>query len=227
MSVRFERHVLVRPYEPSDRGRVRHVCFATGFMGEPVDWQWRDAESFSDVFSAYYTDVEPQSASVVEIDGVVCGYLLGCIDSRAARNPARIAGRHIVRRGIAFRPGTAGMIWRSVGDVIGDLARRRVRMADLDFDDERWPAHLHIDLLAEARGHGAGQALVRGWLTELRMRQVRGCFLQTMAENTRAIRFFEAMGFERHGGPILVPGMRQRDGSRLHIQAMVQDLRTG
>lgn len=214
------RDVVVRPYEARDRARVREICFVTGFMGEPIDWQWRDAESFSDMFSGYYTDGEPESASVVEIDGLVCGYLLGCIDASKAWNPALVACRHAVRRGIAFRRGTAGMCWRSVGDVVGDLARRRVRVADLEFADERFPAHLHIDLLAEARGCGAGPALVRGWLTELRMRKVPGCYLQTMDENTRAIAFFESMGFARHGDPVPAPGMRARDGSRLHIQVM-------
>ena len=31
---------------------------STGFMGEPVDWMWRDQESFSDIFTGYWTDRE-------------------------------------------------------------------------------------------------------------------------------------------------------------------------
>src|SRR5437868_443829 len=104
----------IRPYEPRDRDAVRDICYVTGYMGDPVDWQWRDRESFSDMFSGYYTDREPESALVVEIDGVVRGYLLGCVDSEKAWNAAAIAARHVVRRGIAFRRGTAGMVWRSV-----------------------------------------------------------------------------------------------------------------
>ena len=39
------------------------------------------------MFTSYYTDAEPQSALVAELDGEVAGYLLGCVDSRRAWNP--------------------------------------------------------------------------------------------------------------------------------------------
>lgn len=203
---------------------MRAVCFGTGYMGEPVDWQWRDAESFADMFTGYYTDREPASAFVVEVNGVVEGYLLGCLDSGAAWNPATVAGRHIVRRGIAFRPGTAGVVWRTFADGAIDLARRRVKLSDFDFADPRWPAHLHIDLLPPARGGGAGRQLVQGWFAMLRDRGITGCHLGTMAENTGAIAFFTAMGFRRFGAPQLIPGLRARDGGRMHSQTMVVDL---
>ena len=118
--------VTIRPYEGRDRAAVRHVCHVTGYMGEPAAWMWRDVESFADLFTSYYTDAEPHSALVVELDGVVAGYLLGCVDSTAAWNPASIFGRHFVRRGIGFRPGTAGMVWRSFGDVVVAAARAGV-----------------------------------------------------------------------------------------------------
>lgn len=216
--------VAIRAYEPRDRDAVRAICVATGFMGEPATWMWRDEPSFADTFSGYYTDLEPTSALVADLDGEVVGYLLGCRDSRRATNPAVVVGRHVIRRGIAVRPGTAGILWRSLGDVIVDLARRRVHARDLVFDDPRWPAHLHINLLPVARGHGVGARLVRCWLDQLRDDGVPGCHLQTMVENTGAVAFFEAMGFRRHGEPVLAPGERTRAGARTHIQRMVHDL---
>ena len=122
--------MVIRPYEPRDSPAVRAICVATGFMGEPATWMWRDTASFADVFSGYYTDHEPGSAGVAELDGEVVGYLLGCRDSRRATDPARVVARHVLLRGIALRPGTAGILWRSVGDVLVDLARRRVRPSD-------------------------------------------------------------------------------------------------
>lgn len=217
--------VVVRPYEPNDRPRVRHICYVTGYIGDPVEWQWRDAESFSDLFSGYYTDAEPESALVAEIDGEVMGYLLGCVDSSKAWNPASVFGRQVMRRGIALRPGTAGFVWRSVGDVIVDAARKRLPPAP--FADPRWPAHLHIDLLREARGRGVGAALMRRWLDNLRRAGVPGCHLETIAENTGAIAFFESMGFERRRRPVPAPGMRSPRGERHHLQVMVQSLQVG
>jgi GNAT superfamily N-acetyltransferase len=216
--------VVVRPYRSADRSQVRHVCYETGYMGDPATWFWRDAESFSDMFSGYYTDREPESAFVVEIDGVVSGYLLGAIDASTTWNPATVAGRHIVRRGIAFRPGTAPFIWRSVKDGLLDIGLRRVKTSDLDFEDPRWPAHLHIDLLPIARGRGAGRRLVASWFDRLRSAGVAGCHLQTLAENADAIPFFEAVGFRRFGPPHLIPGFRTPAGARHHLLTMVCDL---
>ena len=198
------------------------MCYRTGYMGEPVDWQWRDEESFADLFTSYYTDAEPDSAFAIERAGTICGYLLGCLDSEQAWKPQTIVGRHLVRRGLAFRPGTAPVIWRTMGDTLVDVARRRVAVRDLEFSDPRWPAHLHIDLLPEARGQGLGRQLVQRWFEVLHAHHDRGCHLQTMAENSNALAFFESVGFERLGAPVLTPGLRTRAGGRLHIQVMVR-----
>jgi ribosomal protein S18 acetylase RimI-like enzyme len=214
----------VRGYEAPDRQRIREICHETGFMGDSIAWQWRDVESFADMWSGYYTDREPESAFVVEIDGRVEGYLLGCVDTASAWKPEAVAMRHVVRRGILVRPGTAGVLWRFLADIAVDTARRRVDLGELEFSDPRWPAHLHIDLMPVARGRGAGSEMMRRWLDLLREKDVGGCHLQTYAENAPGIAFFEACGFRQYGPPQLVPGMRSPSGDRMHTQTMVREL---
>lgn len=214
--------ITIRPYEQDDRASVRHICFVTGYMGEPVDWLWHDAESFADLFTSYYTDAEPESALVAEVDGDVAGYLLGCVDSRRAWNPAGLFLRNMIMRQTAFRPGTARMVWRSFGDVALDAARRRLPPAPVH--DDRWPAHLHIDLLPRLRGCGVGSRLIRRWLAKLEDIGVPGCHLETIGENHKAIAFFEAMGFERRRKPALAPGLRSPSGDRHTIQLMVRTI---
>ncbi len=215
--------MIVRAFQPADRTAVRRICHQTGYMGEPAGWYWADEESFADVWSGYYTDREPESASVVEIDGQVAGYLLGCRDTAAAPDPASVIGRHLIGgRHLLFRPGTAGFIWRSLADIAVDAARRRLPRRS--FADPRWPAHLHIDLLPQARGRGAGRLLMTRWLDQLRSEGIPGCHLETLAENHKAIAFFEAMGFHRKGKPHVVPGLRSPGGARHHVQLMVQEL---
>lgn len=216
--------VTIRPYAPTDRAAVRRICFLTGFAGAPVDYQWADEDSFADMFTGYYTDHEPGSAFVVVTGGRVTGYLLGCRDSTLAWSPVEPAVRHVVRRGLAFRPGTAGFVWRAVADAACDRVRHGIRPTDHAFADAAYPAHLHIDLLPEARGRGAGARLVQTWLDVLRRDGVPGCHLQTLYENTDAITFFEAVGFRRHGDPLLLPGQRSPAGARVHGQTMVQSL---
>jgi GNAT superfamily N-acetyltransferase len=103
-----------------------------------------------------------------------------------------------------------------------DSLRDRER-ASGDFFDVRWPAHLHVNLLPEARGTGLGSALMARWLAALREDGSRGCHLATLVENVRAGRFFERSAFRNHGEATLIAGMRDRSGQRLHQQIMVRD----
>jgi ribosomal protein S18 acetylase RimI-like enzyme len=212
----------IRPYEARDRDAVRRICFQTGYMGDPVRWQWADAESFADLFTSWYTDREPESALVVEVDGEVAGYLLGCRDSRRLATPPALLARHVLLRGLLVRPGTAPLMWRGAADVGRSLIIGRV--APTVFDDPRWPAHLHIDLLPKARCAGIGRQLVTRWLDTLREEGIVGCHLETWAENDGAVAFFEAMGFRRRGEPVAMPGVRSPEGHRHHTQLMVRSL---
>jgi ribosomal protein S18 acetylase RimI-like enzyme len=193
-------------------------------MGDSPHWYWRDVESFADLWSRYYTDQEPESLFVAaRPDGVVVGYLLGCVDSTRANEFNQLLYYHAVRRYCLLRPGTAEFMWRSVTDVLRDnlIGRRPV---PAPFHDRRWPAHLHINLLPEARAGGVGRRLMTHWLDRLHELDVPGCHIETMAENSRAIAFFEAMGFGKRGAPLMVPGMRRREGGRMHLLRLVQDL---
>src|SRR5437773_8525526 len=67
----------IRNYKPSDRGAVRNLCCATGFLGDPIDPVFQDRELFADFLTTYYTDHEPESSFVLEVDGEIRGYLLG------------------------------------------------------------------------------------------------------------------------------------------------------
>src|ERR671937_239612 len=64
-------------YQTSDRAAVRKLCCATGFLGDPIDPVFQDRELFADFLTTYYTDHEPESSFVLEVDGEIRGYLLG------------------------------------------------------------------------------------------------------------------------------------------------------
>jgi ribosomal protein S18 acetylase RimI-like enzyme len=216
--------LAIRAYRPADRARIREICHRTGYMGEPADAYWRDRESFADVWTAWYTDHEPESCFVACDPAAagrpdeVRGYLSGCVDTLRAPRPAQAIARQILRRGLLLLPGTAGFLWRGIADSL------RERGPEDSLRDPAYPAHLHIDLLPEARGSGAGGALMQAWLTRLRSLGVPGCHLITLHENVAGIAFFEAMGFRRHGEPQRVAGMRTRQGARMHQQVMVREL---
>ena len=69
---------ITRPYRPSDRGAIRDLCCETGFLGEPIDSVFSDHKLFADYLTSYYTDWEPESTWVGEVDGEIVGYLTAC-----------------------------------------------------------------------------------------------------------------------------------------------------
>ena len=216
--------ITVRPYRPGDRAAVRQICHFTGYMGDPISWQWRDRESFADTFSSYYTDREPESSLVAELDGQVVGYLLGCRRSALVGDPIQPIYRHLLGRGLLVRAGTAGVLWRSVRDGLVELAHRRPLARELS--DPAFPAHLHINLLPAARGQGVGRQLVSRWFATLVAEGVPGCHLATWAENAGAIAFFGSVGFRPLGPAVAMPGMRSPSGARHHVQWMATELPT-
>src|SRR5207302_10591938 len=72
-----EKEFTIRSYRPTDRCAVRRRCCQTGFLGEPIDPVYQDHVLFADFLTSYYTDKEPESSFVLEIDGEIRGYLLG------------------------------------------------------------------------------------------------------------------------------------------------------
>lgn len=69
--------ITVRNYQSGDREVVRRLCCETGFLGKAIDPVFEDRELFADYLTAYYTDIEPEAAFVLEQNGIVKGYLLG------------------------------------------------------------------------------------------------------------------------------------------------------
>ena len=210
--------VTVRPFEAHDREPIRRMTHLVGYMGGPADWYWRHAESFADIWTSYYTDHEPESLFVAMEGRKLVGYLTGCVDSQMAPSPAWAITKADLRYALFLRPGTAGFFWRGVVDALVQRGTPRGQL-----DDSRWPSHLHINLLPEARGLGVGASLMNAWLLRLRQAGSPGCHLGTLLENERAIRFFEHQGFVRFGAPQLAPGMRTPSGGRHHLQFMVRD----
>jgi hypothetical protein len=155
---------------------------------------------------------------VAVMDGALVGYLAGCVDSSAFPSESERMAQAIRKYRLFLRPRTAAFFARGLVDLAWAALRRQPTAGE--FYDARWPAHLHINVAREARGTGAADGLMTRWFDRLDAVGSPGCHLQTLVENTRAVRFFERMGFAKHGPTPLVPGIRH-DGKRLHQQTMV------
>ncbi len=184
--------VLIRKYRPEDRQALRTICYDTGLMGEPIDPYFGCADLFADYWMNYYTDHEPESAFVAEMNGGVVGYLVGCKDTcvyrevqknvvmPAIRRKLFTFGYRIDRRFFAFVFRYLRSMWRG------------------EFPDEpadAFPAHLHMNVVDGCRNAGIGSKLLAEYLEYLRKNGVRGLHLGTTSYNKLAVPFYGKWGF--------------------------------
>jgi len=212
--------IEVRPYDVADRDELVSVVFEAAGQGAPSSEVWGHHASLAEVYLTPYLDLEPDSVFVVTVDGRPAGYLAGCVDESSFPSEEERTSAAIKKYRLFRMPGPRRFFLGAALDT-ALLKLRRVPTAG-EFTDPRWPSHLHIDLMPEARGAGAAAGLMELWFARLREVGSPGCYLQTSAENTRAVAFFERVGFRKYGDNAVVPGMRYA-GERMHQQTMVWD----
>src|SRR6516164_5907732 len=181
---------LIRGYRRSDREAVRKLCCSTGFLGEPIDPVYEDRELFADFLTTYYTDHEPESSFVLELDGEICGYLLGSrrplLNQLYAFQQNLVLGFRALLRFPRYNQRSRRFIrwmlthgWREV-----PAAPRRV-------------PHFHINLLPEARKVSTARALMSAYLSYLyRSGEKRVCGQIITFESRRGEKMFARYGFK-------------------------------
>jgi len=183
---------VVRPYRPEDRETLRAICADTGFLGKPIDPAFEDRELFADYLTAYYTDVEPESTFVCEIDGVVKGYLMGSRFPKKKEAYERRTLPGLVARGLwryFTRPYNAAS--RKYVHWILTQARKEQPFTPPDIP------HFHFNIRPEARSVGATRELVDIYLKYLVDNGEKQVYGQVVTyESRRGTRMFERYGFK-------------------------------
>lgn len=213
----------VRTFSEVDRPALRSIVRAAG-EGTPSASLWGHEDSEAAIYLDPYMLHAPDSLFLAFDDGELVGYLTGCLDTAAFPSESDRIDRAITDHKLLTKAGPIRFFFRAAVDSLGAKIRRQPTAGD--FDDPRWPAHLHINIIPAARGTGAARALMQAWDARLAEHGSPGCHLQTLTENVRAVRFLEKHGYIPHGPALAVPGLRE-DGRRLHQQTMVRPAADG
>jgi ribosomal protein S18 acetylase RimI-like enzyme len=178
----------VRPYRPEDRAAVRHIAYLTGLFGDPITAFVPDEELFADLWTTVYTDVFSELALVATLEAQTVGYIIGVANGRALTMAYL---RHVLPLVASRSIRGEYRNWRKSLPYIVRLALEPAAHAPL----EDFPAHLHINLLEQARGHGLGRALLEQFLLQLEALGVPGVQLSTTDRNVAAVHLYERFGF--------------------------------
>lgn len=180
----------IRPFRPGDEPALADICLKTADAGADATGALADDDLWAEIYVLPYVARHPDLAFVVEAeDGRVIGYIVAAPDTAAFEEWFRT--EWWPRRAQRW-PRPAAASTRQDGIVLSAYARG----AEADAFAAEYPAHLHIDLLPEAQGHGLGRRLIDTLVAELRRRGVVGLHLVASADNAGAIAFYPRVGFE-------------------------------
>lgn len=179
----------IRKYTSTDREAVRRLCCDTGFLGKPIDPVFEDRELFADYLTAYYTDIEPEAAFVLEHHGNIKGYLLGC------RHPGRQKIFDFFQNSRLFVTGI--LRYKRYNSATRAYIRWILRDSWKEVPPApRGTAHFHFNVLPEARNLASTQTMVNLFIDYLRANGEKEVFGQLVTfESRRGTKVLERFGF--------------------------------
>ncbi|MDT3330119.1 MULTISPECIES: GNAT family N-acetyltransferase [Microbacterium] len=179
----------IRPFRPGDEPALSEICLRTADAGSDATGIFEDDAIWGHIWALPYAERHPDLVFVVEDgNGTPVGYVVATDDTdgfeewfRTQWWP-RFANRW---------PKPEAEVTRQDGTLLYAYGRgEKPERYAADF-----PAHLHIDLLPQAQGQGAGRRLIETLFAALRERGVAGLHLVASAENTGAMAFYTRLGF--------------------------------
>jgi GNAT superfamily N-acetyltransferase len=190
MSTNFS---ILREKDPAWWTDIRDICCATGGSNggiEPERWDF-----FGELWVGPYQKLAPQWTYVVLKDQAVVGYLTGCPVTRAFEVEKKYKFDVLLALKIFFgyfrkNNDTRRFLRRFFG--LDKSPEKSFSKKTLKHINDNYPAHLHMNLLSEARGLGAGRALLNSYFADLRSKSISGVHL-FCGEDAR--KFYQKMDF--------------------------------
>ena len=183
--------VVIRHYRRDDRPFVRNIAWNTAFLGDSAGVFFDNKEILSDFLTLYFTDYEPESSFVAEIDVRVIGYLIGArnIDVLNRIFFVRILPRLVTKavvRGVFFSKKNILFMTNALRSFLKGEFR-------VPYFLKYYPALLHINIEKKFRALGIGALLIEAYLNYLNKAGIEGLHLATVSDV--AVGFFKKQGF--------------------------------
>ncbi len=182
----------IRKFESKDRKEVRQITHDTAFMGQPASVFFDGQEIISDSLSLYFTDYEPESCFVCQVDQEVAGYLFGAKNMAVSE---KLISKKIIPR--IFWPALTSKVLLKKKNIVFIfkvlLSLIKGEFVAPDFK-KMYPAILHINIKDGYRNLGIGSKLISAYLEYLKKEKITGVHLATMSKE--AGNFFTKQGFQ-------------------------------
>jgi ribosomal protein S18 acetylase RimI-like enzyme len=183
--------VRIRACQPGDLDDLYRICLLTADGGQDATSLYSDPSLPGHVYAGPYPAFEPSLAFVAEDSEGVCGYVLGALDSRAFEERCERDWWPALR--VRYpEPDSEARLSAQERFAIHDIHHPWRAADDLA---ERFPSHLHIDLLPRLQGRGFGRRMMATLTQALREKGSPGVHLLVGRGNQRAAGFYRHLGF--------------------------------
>ncbi len=169
--------MTIRPYEEKDKEAVKAICLGNSDVFPDLS----KTDQFVELmFCDYYIECEPENCFVaVEEDDIPYGYVYGALDYDTYAKKFMEIYYPRIRSLSLYRALCA-----------------RVEMRDHAMYKEKYPAHLHIDVLEGRRSGGTGSQLISRFCENVKEKGAGGVMLIVGKENVRGQNFYRKNNFE-------------------------------
>lgn len=180
----------IRPYHPSDLTSLYHICLKTGDNGKDATDLFRDRDLIGHYYAAPYAIYQPELCFVLTQNYLPIGYVLGVAETSDFVDWFNSEWLPPLRQ--RYPKPTGADNQSKDGWIIHNIHREThgVKMGD------RYPAHLHIDILPTGQRKGFGRQLIERLCHALAARSVPGVCLGVGRANQNAIGFYHHVGFK-------------------------------
>jgi ribosomal protein S18 acetylase RimI-like enzyme len=185
--------VTIRQYRPGDLDDLYRVCLLTADGGKDATPQHADPQLPGQLYAAPYGLFEPTLAFVAQDSAGVGGYVVAALDTQAFEQ--RLESDWWPRLRSRYpEPPPDLRLDQLTPDQFAARVIHHPWITDTEIS-QRYPSHLHIDLLPRLQGRGPGRELIRTLTTALRDRGSPGLHLHVSLSNELAPGFYERIGF--------------------------------
>jgi len=182
--------VLIRIAKHQDVARLSEICLLTGDSGSDASDMYQHEEMLGDIYLRPYLEFESNLAFVLVKNEEIVGYVVGALDTYAFAD--LMNSRWLPRLRDKYAPLVASFneheakLWELI---------REPFSADPQIL-QRYPSHLHIDLLPSLQGSGYGRSMMTVLLEALHGAGSTGVHLGISRANEGASLFYKKVGFQ-------------------------------
>ncbi|KRA95013.1 acetyltransferase [Devosia sp. Root685] len=182
----------IRQARPEDRAALFSICVRTAHAGADASGLYSDPDYPGLVWSVPYLEFSPEQAFVLDDGGDILGYVVGTPNTEAFERQLDAEWWPMLAEKYAGREAVATLD----NNVLDRIRQPKHSNAALS---QRYPAHLHINLLPPAQSGGWGRKMIETELDALRKAGAKAMHLGLSLTNDRAYGFYQHLGLSEIG----------------------------